>query len=278
MVQNQCPRVQYLNKILRDFSRKLEVTNRKIQGITFDLWDTVINDDSDEPKRAKLGLRSKRDERHHVVWNALNNHQSISFSEVRQAYEDFNDEFNRVWHHEYVTWTVTERMNRVLEKLGRSLSDQEFTQTVESLEDMELDLPPDPIPGAGEALEIISSQYPLAVVSDTIMSPGRNLRKWLEFHGLLQYFSGFAFSDEVGRSKPAPAMFETAASQIGTEIEAMVHIGDREHNDIKGAHAMGMRAILFTATRDADAAGTTADAVCSSYSDLPDILNSLNAS
>ncbi|GIT27925.1 MAG: hypothetical protein CM1200mP41_39690 [Gammaproteobacteria bacterium] len=31
-----------------------------IKAVTFDLWDTVIHDDSDEPKRAAQGLRSKK--------------------------------------------------------------------------------------------------------------------------------------------------------------------------------------------------------------------------
>ena len=42
-----------------------------IKAVTFDLWDTIVDDDSDEPKRAAKGLRSKRDERRHLVWSAL---------------------------------------------------------------------------------------------------------------------------------------------------------------------------------------------------------------
>ena len=43
-----------------------------IKAVTFDLWDTMVVDESDEPKRAAQGLRSKRDERRHLVWEALN--------------------------------------------------------------------------------------------------------------------------------------------------------------------------------------------------------------
>ena len=38
-------------------------------------------------------------------------------------------------------------------------------------------------------------------------------------------------------------------------------------NDVRGPHALGMKAILFTATRDRDRAGSTADAVCGSAAD-----------
>jgi hypothetical protein len=34
-----------------------------IRAISFDLWDTIVVDDSDELERAALGLLSKHDER-----------------------------------------------------------------------------------------------------------------------------------------------------------------------------------------------------------------------
>jgi hypothetical protein len=42
-----------------------------IKAVTFDLWDTMVYDDSDEPERAARGLRSKKGERRHLVWQAL---------------------------------------------------------------------------------------------------------------------------------------------------------------------------------------------------------------
>ena len=48
-----------------------------IKAITFDLWDTLVVDDSDEAKRAEHGLRSKFDERRHLLWEALNDAKPI---------------------------------------------------------------------------------------------------------------------------------------------------------------------------------------------------------
>jgi len=48
----------------------------------------------------------------------------------------------------------------------------------------------------------------------------------------------------------------------------IVHVGDRDHNDVKGPQALGARAVLFTATRDKDKNNTTADAICERYDDL----------
>ncbi len=248
-----------------------------IKAITFDLWDTVIHDDSDEPKRAARGLRSKREERRHMLWEALNRVEPVDYANVTLAYDVGEAAFNHVWHDQFVTWTVHERISVILRGLRRELPRAVFDDVVARHEEMETDIAPDPIEGVGEALETLSRTYPLAVVSDAIVSPGRCLRKWLEMHGLKHHFSGFAFSDEVGHSKPHRDMFASAAGQLGVKIEELVHIGDRDHNDIKGAHRLGMKAILFTATRADDQAITTADAICERYPDLPGIVDALAA-
>ena len=140
---------------------------------------------------------------------------------------------------------------------------------------MEVDVPPDPVPGIGEALANLAEHYTLSVVSDAIVTPGSGLRRLLENHGLKRYFTGFAFSDEVGRSKPYRDMFSAAAGQMGVDIPQMVHVGDRDHNDIKGPQALGMKAVLFSAIRAADRDLTSADAICESHADLPAIIERL---
>ncbi len=248
-----------------------------IKAVTFDLWDTVIHDDSDEPKRASRGLRAKKEERRHLLWEALNAVAPTAFEDVRLAYDVADAAFNHVWHDQHVTWTVRERLGVVLGGLGRTLPDDVLERVITDHEEMELRIAPDPIEGIGEALEAISKQFKLSVVSDAIVSPGRCLRQWLAMHGLKDYFSGFAFSDEVGHSKPHRDMFAAAASQMGVAIEEMVHVGDRDHNDIKGPQALGMKAILFTATRANDVDSTSADAICASHRELPAVIARLAA-
>ena len=240
-----------------------------IRAITFDLWDTVIHDDSDEPKRAAAGLPSKREARRALVRAALADHGAVPADLVDAAYDVADAAFNKVWHDQHVTWSVGERLSVLLRGLGRELPDAALAEVTARIEEMELDVMPDPVPGIGDAIEVLAGRYPLAVVSDAIHSPGRCLREWLKRQGLLHHFGAFAFSDEVGRSKPHPDMFQRAATGLGVDVSEMLHIGDREHNDVRGPHALGMRAILFTATRDRDRAGSTADAICARAADLP---------
>jgi len=246
-----------------------------IKAVSFDLWDTVIHDNSDEPKRTAMGLRSKHDERRYLVWEALNRHEAIPYETVALAYDVTEAAFNHVWHDQHITWTVRERLQVLLNGLQRTLPEKDFAAVVNGHEEMEITVVPDVIPGMDQALSALARHYKLCVVSDAVVTPGRNLRKWLEIYGLKQYFSSFAFSDEVGRSKPHPEAFASAARQLGIELTEMVHVGDRDHNDIKGPQSLGMKAVLFTATRDRDKDVTSADAICQRPQDLPAIIERL---
>ncbi|MEM7173415.1 MAG: HAD family hydrolase [Pseudomonadota bacterium] len=246
-----------------------------IKAVTFDLWDTIVDDDSDEPTRKALGLRSKKEERRHQVWEALNAIEPIDYDRVALAYDVAEAGFTVVWKENHINWTVEQRLRVVLRGLKREVPANVFEQMVEAHGAMEVDHPPEAIDGIKEALADLSQRYKLCIVSDAIVTPGTGLRQILENHGLKQFFQGFAFSDEVGHSKPHRSMFDSAAEQLGVEVTEIVHIGDRDHNDVKGPHAIGAKAVLFTATRPDDRGTTTADAICDHHRDLPGIIDRL---
>lgn len=248
-----------------------------LKAITFDLWDTIVHDDSDEPKRKAQGLRSKKEERRHLLWEALNREAPIDYATVKLAYDTADAAFNKCWHDQHVTWVIRERLEIVQKGLGRRLPAAEMDRIVKAHEEMEVAVRPDLIPGIAEALKALHGRYKTCIVSDAIVSPGRCLRQLLESYDLKRHFDGFAFSDEVGYSKPHRAMFDSAAQQMGVRLEEIVHIGDRDHNDVKGPQKLGMKAILFTATRANDKATTTAEAICEDHKDLPAIVDRLAA-
>ena len=182
-----------------------------IEAITFDFWDTLAIDDSDEAKRIKLGLPSKQEARTRLfVKKVTSHHPSISERRAATAYQRANERFRRIWHDEHHTPTVATRISYAYEELGllpppgqyaRLL--REIDELVREIEVMEVRIPPDFASGVHTTLEILAQQYKLAIISDTIHTNGRGLRGLLAQQGLLQHFSHQLFSDEIGVSKPS---------------------------------------------------------------------------
>jgi HAD superfamily hydrolase (TIGR01549 family) len=247
-----------------------------IRAITFDLWDTVLIDDSDEPKRAAQGLEPKPLERRNLVRKFLARHEPISTEQIDLAYNKVDAAFRLVWYGQNVTWTVRERLSVLLDGLGRHLPQRQFDELVRLHEDMELAVRPDLAVGAAEVLQSLHGKYKLGVISDAIFSPGRALRQLLAHYDIRKFFDALVFSDEIGRAKPDARVFEAAAGDLGVEPDEIVHIGDRELKDIEGPHAIGARAVLCTVVKDRGSENTKADAICGDFSDLPAILKKLD--
>lgn len=247
-----------------------------IRAITFDLWDTVFIDDSDEPKRRAQGLAAKPVERRNLVRTFLQRHKPISKELVDIAYDTIDAAFQQVWYGQNVTWTVRERLSVLLKGLGRRLPEPELDELVRLHEEMELSVKPELAPGITQALSNLHGKYRLGVISDAIFTPGRALRQLLADYGILQFFDAFAFSDELGCAKPTAALFEAAARALGVELCEIVHIGDRELKDVQGPHDVGARSIFCTVVKDRGSQNTNADAICSNFQDLPVILEKLN--
>ena len=252
------------------------MSKRPIGAVTFDLWDCLFMDDTDEPKRAAAGLPPKPRARRDLMYEYLNRQAPIPRDVVDLAYDVTDAAYRKVWHDLHVTWSVRERHEVLLDGLGRTLPDDAFAELVATHEGMELEYRPDPVPGAVEALQALKDRFPLVVVSDTVNSPGTALRELLKGAGMYECFQACVFSDEVGRSKPAPDMFYAAAKALGCKVEDLVHVGDRPHNDIGGAHAVGARAVLLTVVKQRPLEGRTPDAICDDYAKLPAILEDLN--
>ena len=249
---------------------------RSIRAVTFDLWDTIIVDDSDEPKRIAKGLLSKYLTRRELVWESVKKHKPITRELVDASYAATDAAFRKVWYDHNVTWSVDERLKIVLKGLSKTISPEEMAELVRLHEEMELEIQPDLAPGIVEAVKQLHGKYKLGVISDTIFSSGVVLRKLLEENNIEQYFDVFIFSDEMGYSKPDPRVFMAAAKGLGVDITEIVHVGDRDAKDIKGPQRLGAKGIYTTVVNDRGSTKTSADAICTDYANLMDVVDSLN--
>jgi putative hydrolase of the HAD superfamily len=62
---------------------------------------------------------------------------------------------------------------------------------------------------------------------------------------LTERFEAIVYSGEVGYEKPNAAIFNAALEQLNLRPSSVVHIGDRAVDDVEGAMAIGMRAMLL---------------------------------
>ncbi len=98
-----------------------------------------------------------------------------------------------------------------------------------------------PFPDAPQGLADLRERgHRLVVVSNWDCS----LPDWLGPTGLLDLVDGVVTSADAGAAKPHPAVFRKALSLAGVDGAGAVHVGDSLDNDVAGARALGIRAIL----------------------------------
>ena len=69
-----------------------------IRAITFDFWDTLAIDGSDEPKRAAKGLPPKPEARLRAISTEITRyHPAITAEKITEAYERANAHFRHQW-------------------------------------------------------------------------------------------------------------------------------------------------------------------------------------
>ncbi len=66
---------------------------------------------------------------------------------------------------------------------------------------------------------------------------------------LSDHFEAVVFSAEVGFEKPHEKIFRTALDRLGLGPGSVVHVGDRALDDVEGANAVGMHALLIDRRR-----------------------------
>jgi len=99
-----------------------------------------------------------------------------------------------------------------------------------------------PYPDAVPALTQLRSQgLKLVCVSNWDCSLGEVLERC----GLAAHLDGAVSSAEAEALKPDPAIFEAALALAGCSADEAVHVGDTREEDVEGAEATGIRALLL---------------------------------
>lgn len=95
----------------------------------------------------------------------------------------------------------------------------------------------------------------------------------LAAHGLADFLDELAYTSDLPRSKPYPAVFREVSGRLGVEPAACVMVGDRMVDDVSGGLSAGMRAVWKANDRPwPRPADVTPTAVIACLAELPPLL------
>jgi putative hydrolase of the HAD superfamily len=175
---------------------------------------------------------------------------NLSLQEIKKGYEESALKIQAKWkRNEHVSTIEQIRLILQASSLGKITLPRD-PQAIELLErayvDPVFDFAPKLNDEALATLEGMKSRArEIGLISNTGRSPAHVLRELIGKFGILKFFDTTTFSDEVGWRKPDKRIFEAAASQLGTDLKKMIHIGDDPEADARGAKQAGMRALLL---------------------------------
>jgi FMN phosphatase YigB (HAD superfamily) len=69
--------------------------------------------------------------------------------------------------------------------------------------------------------------------------------RWLERDGVLDLIDARVYTSDLDHTKPHPEAFRAVLGALAVAPESAVFVGDRPIDDISGAKALGMRAVLI---------------------------------
>ena len=204
-----------------------------IRGVTFDFWNTIVAENPEAwliRVRAQAGL--------------------LADAGIERSDEDLQAAAKRMWEWFHDSWhanTPADHLmagSRLVLELGEEFAavyrrgSDPATMTIAA--------------GVADALAALSERgVRIGIISDVGFTPSVTLRTYLDHHGLLRYFDGWTFSDEVGEFKPSPTMFTHAAGTLGIDDPAaLAHIGDLHRTDVSGALAAGWTAVRYRGLND----------------------------
>ena len=96
--------------------------------------------------------------------------------------------------------------------------------------------------------------------------------RWLAEAGLLDLLDLRVYTSDLGYMKPHPEAFGTLLRGLGADASRAVFVGDRPRDDVSGAQAAGMRAVLLTG-RPVEGFDVVPDASLPSLAGLLDVLD-----
>ena len=231
-----------------------------LRALTLDYWDTLYEGGA-LPERIAL--------RRTAVGALLGAYgRALPEEQLRLLYEESGREAERWWSEQQRGYTTKDRLRWILERAEVTPREgcEHVSTAADAVDNALLMLPPAMLPGAWQMLRTLHRHFALAVISDTGFASGRAQDRLLEKDAAREFFGATIYSMDVGHAKPRPEIFRHAVETLGVEPHQILHIGDNENTDVRGALAAGFRAIRLDVVRTGGP--SEAEFVARSYEEL----------
>lgn len=238
-----------------------------IEAVTFDFWNTIARVPPDTMTEARRRAVAAACEECAV---------EVEAEQLARSLEEVGASYQRSWE-EGTHFHPRQGAEMLIRSLGVEGAAEEMVAEAFLSAGRGAELVP--APDIAPALEALRERgVRIGIVCDVGFTGGAVLRELLADQGLLEHFSGWAFSDEVGHYKPSPQMFEAALDALGAEPGEAMHVGDLRRTDIAGAAAFGMRTARYRGMHDDadEASGVEADFVLDSHLELIEVVDRLS--
>ena len=136
-----------------------------------------------------------------------------------------------------------------------------------------IDLVSTPVPGAADAVRWCKAQgLAVVLVTNTLSRGDVEVRRDWERLGLADAIDGIVSSHDAGWRKPHRAMFDRALALASVAPTEAFMVGDNPVADIRGAQALGIRAIFRRTSGYQLPPDITPDAIIDRMAELPDVV------
>lgn len=239
-----------------------------VRAVLFDFGHTLM--DFGRTEEALRGAYSVIRDRL-VTWV-----EDAAHHEIDELVERIADEVDKMVERSYAQRALEELdiialFDDAFSQLGYKLSAEQLREVAELDHDalvQSVRIEPETL----ETLEKLQSDgYKLGLVSNVSQVP-ELLWRDLDNFGLKRFMSGVAFSSEIGVRKPRPQIFEHVLKELDVKPVDAIFVGDRLVDDVAGAQAIGMRAVLTQQYRREEPEDIKPDAVIGRVSELPPLL------
>ena len=231
-----------------------------LRALTFDYWDTLYEGGA-LPERIAL--------RRTAVGALLGAYgRALPEEQLRALYEQSGREAERWWSDEQRGYRTDDRLKWILERAAVTPREpcEHIATAADAVDNALLMLPPAMLAGAWPMLRSLSRQFSLGIISDTGFASGRAQDRLLEKDGARTFFAATVYSMEVGHAKPRPEIFAAAVAALGIPASEILHNGDNERTDVRGALGAGFRAVRLDVVRNGGP--SEAEFVARSFDDL----------